>query len=258
MEKLRLKVQILAAVFFNIGLMKWHFICFPVFNCHSCPISIFACPLGVIGQFAGVGLIPFTVIGTVALAGLVAGRILCGWACPFGLAQDLLYRVPFPKFNIPSWTRFIKYGVFAGLVVLVPVFLTTDSPIYFCRICPVATVESAIPWALMQGTSNVLGLSIRLAILFAVVLLVMGHKRLFCKMLCPLGACLSVFNRLAAFFPERNVNCNACGTCEKVCPMTTGGERLRAAVFDNRPEECISCLQCKEKCPTSAVEMWGS
>ena len=107
LERLRLKVQVSMAVFFNIGLFQWHWICFPVFNCHSCPTSVFACPLGVIGQFAGVGVIPLAVVGTVALAGLIAGRMLCGWACPFGLLQDLLYKVPYVKFSIPSWTRFI-------------------------------------------------------------------------------------------------------------------------------------------------------
>ena len=57
MEKLRLKVQLAFAALFNIGLVEWHSICFPVFNCHSCPVSVFACPIGIIGQFAGVGLI---------------------------------------------------------------------------------------------------------------------------------------------------------------------------------------------------------
>lgn len=257
MEKLRLKVQILSAAVLNIGLFRLHSICFPVLNCHSCPISIFACPIGVIGQFAEVGLVPLSVIGTMALAGLIAGRFLCGWACPFGLAQDLLYKVPFVKFTIPSWTRFIKYGVFVGLVVLVPVFLTTASPIYFCRLCPVATVESAVPWALMQGTTNWVSLAIRLAILFAIIIVVMGHRRFFCKVICPLGACLSVFNRFAAIFPDRSENCHACGTCEKACPMTTDPGKEKLAVFDIRTEECISCLECREKCPTSAVELWG-
>ena len=114
MEKFRLKVQIGMAALFNIGLFQLHSICFPVFNCHSCPISVFACPLGVIGQFSGVGLIPLSVIGVVALGGLIAGRLLCGWACPFGLFQDLLYKIPYVKFQIPSWTRFIKYVVFLG------------------------------------------------------------------------------------------------------------------------------------------------
>jgi len=257
LEKLRLRVQVGLAALFNLGLVQWHFICFPVFNCHSCPISVFSCPLGVIGQFAGVGLVPLSVVGAVALAGLIGGRILCGWACPFGLFQDLLYKVPYVKFQIPSWTRFIKYGVFLGLVVAVPFFLSTSFPIYFCRLCPVATIESAIPWAIINGTTEVISLSIRLIVLFAVVILVMGHKRFFCKVLCPLGACLSVFNRFAAIFPERNSDCIDCGTCNKVCPMETEPDKNSFGVYDDRAEECITCLECHKKCPTKAIELWG-
>lgn len=255
MERIRFKVQLAFAAIFNLGLFKWHFICFPVLNCHSCPISIFACPIGVIGQFAAMGMFPLTVIGGIALAGLLAGRILCGWACPFGFIQDLLYKVPYVKFSIPAWTRFIKYGVFAGLVVAVPIFLTPAFPLYFCRLCPVATVESAVPWAIINGTTDVMSLAIRLGILFAIVILAMGHHRFFCKVICPLGACLSVFNRFAAVFPERNANCIDCGACNKVCPMETKSARF--GVYDDRAEECISCLDCHKKCPTDAIRLWG-
>jgi ferredoxin-type protein NapH len=244
-------------VFFNIGLFRFHSICFPVLNCHSCPVSIFACPLGVMGQFAGVGLIPLTVIGGVFFAGLIAGRILCGWACPFGFIQDLLYRIPYIKFDIPAWTRFIKYGVFGLLVVAVPMVFSTEFPLYFCRICPVGTIESAIPWAVMSGTSNVGWLVVRLGVLFLVAAAAMGHRRFFCKVLCPLGACLSVTNRFAAIFPERTENCTVCGVCGKICPMETSRTKGAPAVFDTKPEECISCLECQGKCPTEAVRLWG-
>lgn len=259
MEKLRLKVQLALAVLFNIGLFQVHTVCFPVFNCHSCPVSVFSCPIGVMGQFAGVGLVPLTVIGVIAVAGLVAGRFLCGWACPFGFLQDLLHKVPYIKFSIPPWMRFIKYGVLAVLVIGVPIFLTTDSSLYFCRLCPVATIESAVPWAIINGTTNPTQLGIRLAILFAIVILVMGHRRFFCKVLCPLGACLSVFNRFGAVFPERkDTSCTECGACDKVCPMeTTQGKKRTIAAFERVPEECISCLECKAKCPTEAIRLWG-
>ncbi len=257
MEKIRLKVQLFFAAVFNIGLLKLHFICFPVLNCHSCPISVFACPLGVIGQFTAAGLVPLTVIGGIALAGVLIGRLLCGWACPFGLIQDLLNKVPYIEFNIPSQARYVKYGVFLGLVVAVPYFLTTASNLYFCRLCPVATFESAIPWAIMNGTSHPGWLAVRIAVLSGIVILVMGHHRFFCKVLCPLGACLSVFNRFAAVFPQRADQCIECSVCKKSCPMTTGSEEQTIAVFDNHSEECISCLSCKDKCPTSAVSIWG-
>jgi ferredoxin-type protein NapH len=256
-ERIRLKVQLGLTVLLNIGLVQWHFICLPVFNCHSCPISVFGCPLGVIGQFAGVGLVPLSVVGGIAIAGLLAGRLLCGWACPFGFVQELLYKVPYVKFTIPAWTRFIKYAVFVGLVVLVPVFLSTNFPLYFCRLCPVATIESAIPWAIINGTTDAVGLAIRLTVLFAVIILAMGHRRFFCKVICPLGACLSVFNRFAAVFPERTSDCIDCGVCNRVCPMKTNSGEARFGVFDKHAEECISCLECRKKCPTEAVRLWG-
>lgn len=257
MEKLRLKVQLGLAVLFNIGVFQWHFICFPVLNCHSCPVSIFACPLGVIGQFASIGVFPLTVVGAIAAAGLVAGRFLCGWACPFGFVQDLLYKVPYIKFGMPAWTRFIKYGVFIGLVVLVPIFLSPAFALYFCRVCPVGTIESAIPWAVINGTTDLTHLSIRLGIVFAVIILAMGHHRFFCKVICPLGACLSFFNRFAPIFPERNSKCIDCGVCNKVCPMETSAKGARFGVYDDRAEECITCLDCQKRCPTEAIRLWG-
>jgi ferredoxin-type protein NapH len=256
-EKLRLKVQLACAALFNIGLFQWHFICFPVLNCHSCPTSVFACPLGVMGQFVGAGIVPLSVIGAIALAGLVAGRFLCGWACPFGFVQELLYKVPYVKFGIPRWTRSIKYGMLLGLVIAVPYFFSTSSPLYFCRICPVATIESAIPWAIINGTTDVGALAIRLVILFAIIILAMGHRRIFCKVLCPLGAALSVFNRFAVIFPQRNENCIDCGTCNRACIMETEPGKKQFGVFDDRVEECISCLECQKKCPTEAVQLWG-
>jgi ferredoxin-type protein NapH len=256
-EKIRLKVQLACLALLNLGVFQWQTVCFPVLNCHSCPTAIFACPVGIIGQFVGLGLIPLSVVGVVALAGLTVGRFLCGWVCPFGLFQDLLYKIPYIKFDIPRWTRFIKYGVFAGLVVAVPFFLTPAFPAYFCRLCPVATIESAIPWAIINGTTDVISLSIRLAILFAIVVAAMGHRRFFCKTLCPLGAIIAPLNRFAAVFPQRNKDCTDCGVCNKVCPMETSHGVSKHGVFEGAPEECISCLECQKKCPTDAIKLWG-
>jgi ferredoxin-type protein NapH len=256
-QKLRLKVQLATAALLNIGLFQWHNICFPVLNCHSCPTSIFACPVGVVGQFASIGVFPLMVFGGVALAGLLVGRILCGWACPFGMLQDLLYKVPYLKFSIPPQMRYIKYGVLLVLVILVPIFLSPHFALYFCRICPVATLESAIPWAIINGSTDPFGLGLRLVVLFATIILVMGHHRFFCKVICPLGAGLAFFNRFAGIFPRRNSNCIDCGACHRVCPMETGREHKRFGVYDNQAEECISCLDCKKKCPTEAIKLWG-
>lgn len=258
MESLRLKIQLAAAVLLNIGIFRFHQICIPVLNCHSCPTSVFACPVGILGQFVGIGLIPLSVIGVMGLVGAVAGRFLCGWVCPFGLVQELLYKVRYVKFDIPRWTRYAKYLVLGGLVIGVPLVLTTESSLYFCRLCPVATIESAVPWAIINGTTNMTSLAVRLIILFVIIILVMGHRRMFCKTMCPLGAMLSLLNRLSHIFPWRNEEkCVDCGACNRVCPMETRSHRGRFGVYEEASEECISCLECREKCPTSAIRLWG-
>ncbi len=98
----------------------------------------------------------------------------------------------------------------------------------------------------------------RMSILFAVVILAMGHQRFFCKVICPLGACLSMFNRFAAIFPERTTDCTECGTCNQVCRMQTQRGDAQFGVYNDRAEECIACLDCKDKCPTEAIRLWGA
>lgn len=86
-------------------------ICSPGFNCHGCPWATFSCPVGIIGYGFGVRAIPAAALGTVIAIALVLGRLVCGYACPFGLFQDLIYRIPSPKFKIPRFLRYVKYVV---------------------------------------------------------------------------------------------------------------------------------------------------
>lgn len=95
-------------------------ICSPGFNCHGCPWATFSCPVGVIGYGFGVRAIPAFALGSVLAVGIVLGRLVCGYACPFGLLQDLLYRIKTRKFSMPGSLRYLKY-----IVLLLTVFLLT-------------------------------------------------------------------------------------------------------------------------------------
>lgn len=106
-------VQLMAAALFNgyaIGFAKGKIFtgksksfCVPVLNCYSCPGALGACPIGSLqAAIGGKHHFPFYVLGLLMLFGIVLGRLICGLLCPFGLVQDLLYKVPVPKLKVPK------------------------------------------------------------------------------------------------------------------------------------------------------------
>ena len=94
------------------------------------------------------------------------GRFVCGWLCPFGLVQDLLYKIPgFKKiktFKYDKALRKLKYVILIVFVIILPLFLVDvlgqGSP-YFCKlICPVGMLEGGIPLVLLNKTMRSRGL----------------------------------------------------------------------------------------------------
>ena len=74
-------------------------VCVPGLNCYSCPGAVGACPVGALQAVLGEQgkWFSFYVVGFLMLVGAFFGRFVCGWLCPFGLVQDLLHKIPFPK-----------------------------------------------------------------------------------------------------------------------------------------------------------------
>ena len=75
-------------------------VCVPVLNCYSCPGALGACPIGSLQTVVGARTVPFYVLGTLMLFGVVLGRAVCGLLCPFGLVQDLLQKIPLKKVTL--------------------------------------------------------------------------------------------------------------------------------------------------------------
>ena len=72
-------------------------LCVPGLNCYSCPGALGACPIGSLQAVLGSRNYRFSfyIIGFLIFIGSLIGRFVCGWLCPFGLIQDLLYKIPF-------------------------------------------------------------------------------------------------------------------------------------------------------------------
>lgn len=236
-------------------------LCVPGLNCYSCPGAVGSCPIGSLQAVIGNWNFKFSfyVAGFLVFVGALIGRFVCGWLCPFGLIQDLLHKIPFPKkiktFRGDKLLRKLKYVILAVFVILMPLYLVDimdqGSP-YFCKlICPAGTLEGGIPLVLLNKSMRraISWLYVWKNVLLAVtVLLSILIYRPFCKYICPLGAIYSVFNPISVFKYRVDKNkCTQCGACAKVCKM-----QVNPSKTPNHPE-CIRCGQCKKICPTGAI-----
>lgn len=266
-------IQIYAALLFNANLKGFatgkiytgdvKSICTPGLNCYSCPAASGACPLGSL-QNSIVSANKSTlyyVFGIILLYGLLFGRWICGFLCPFGLIQELLHKIPTPKIKKGKITRvlsFFKYFVLVFFVGIIPVAYALRSfPLPgFCKyICPAGTLEGALGLLsnkLNTGYLRMLGplFTWKFALMVSFLIACVFIFRFFCRFLCPLGAIYGFFNKisLVGVRVDRK-SCTDCGICVNKCQMDI------KHVGDN---ECINCGECIDVCPTKAIHWKGS
>lgn len=222
--------------------------CVPFLNCHSCPNAFFSCPIGTFQHFMTVRRIPFTLWGYLAAVGMTVGAMTCGWLCPFGFLQDLMYKIKSPKIKLPKQLSSLRYLMLGLLVILFPL-MTQET--WFSKLCPMGTLQAALPWALWNPIIPVYGepavsassfgflFMAKVVILLVFLALFVVSKRPFCRTTCPLGAILGFFNRFSLLrLKVDNKNCKDCFGCAKECPVDLHvGE-------DPNASTCVRCLKC--------------
>ncbi len=230
--------------------MRLHNICSPVFHCYACPLASFACPVGVIAQFGAIHVFPFVAIGFLLLIGALLGSLICGWACPFGFLQDLSAKVPTRKFNPPPWTGHLRFVVLIITVLAIPYFFGEGHWLFVCRLCPAGALEAAVPNVIQQaitGKQITWPSALKLTILGLFLVIIFFVNRPWCRLLCPLGAVFSLFNRVSALFVQFNAdNCNDCLKCHKLCEYGIEPEKRTNDLL------CMRCLECT-KCAPKAL-----
>lgn len=234
-------------------------VCVPGLNCYSCPAASGACPIGAFQAVAGSSKFRFScyITGFLILLGVLLGRLICGFLCPFGWFQELLHRIPTRKLSTKKLRplTYLKYVILLVMVVLLPAFAVNDVGMgdpFFCKyLCPQGVLEGAIPLALVNsGIRAALGglFTWKLCILLAVAVLSVLFYRPFCKWLCPLGAFYALFNKVSLLQMKVDANaCISCGKCVKVCSMDVDVTKT------SDHAECIRCGKCVLACPTGAV-----
>ena len=138
---------------------KGKYLCVPGLNCYSCPGAAGACPIGAFQAVVGSSKFRFSyyVTGILILLGVLLGRFICGFLCPFGWLQELLHKIPSPKLSTRRLKplRYIKYAVLLIMVVLLPAVIVNASGMgdpFFCKyLCPQGVLEGALPLAAVNS-----------------------------------------------------------------------------------------------------------
>ena len=231
-------------------------VCVPGLNCYSCPGAVGACPIGSLQSFLcrPKFMVPYYVVGILIFVGALIGRAVCGFLCPFGFLQDLLYKIPFFKkneFKLDKYLRWFKYVVLVLFVVLLP-FCFKLTP-FFCKyICPSGTIAGIWLAAADKQVAGQLGplFSLKLVILGLILVASLIIYRPFCKYICPLGAIYGFFNKISLYRMHLDESkCVSCNACAKACKMN-----INPSVTPNSCE-CIRCGDCVHACPHKALKM---
>lgn len=251
-------IQLSALILSNASILSvLRFLPCGYLQCSNCALSTFSCPLILIQRSAvmfsmGIfGMMSSKIIGSLATAlavlffsGAAVGAWGCGWLCPFGFVQDMLHKIPLPKFKLPGWTGFMRVPFFVGLVALIP-YLTRH--LFFCDVCPAGTINRL--WQQAAGIPLFFkapeGLLAVVALVFLVVLLIAATvtHRPFCSLFCPIGGLNGLFNKMAGLYLKVDrEHCRSCNLCQKKCPQGINPSLTPAH------SQCIRCLECTRHC----------
>jgi len=181
--------------------------------------------LGAPITLAVVVLIVFVVLA------FVFSRAFCGYVCPVGTLQELLYNLPTKKVRTnKAFPIILRYAFFVAFIV----------------------VALTLSVGLLQylGVRDFFYLNTASAFFYVFLGLLLASVffyRPFCRLACPYGVLLSLAAIKSLFKLRRNENCVNCKKCEEECPTYEAGRT-------DLKQECYLCGRCVYVCPNDALD----
>ncbi len=233
---------------------------------------------------------PWLALSSFLVAGILVGKSLCGWICPFGFIQDLVGSIKRKQTDVSVETHemlvYVKYGVLAVILFVSGAFsasklmgggasyekalgIFAQAP--FAVLSPSETLFATLPKMiqsfrfalfeksaldLLAGFTTIPPLFwIQFAIMVSVLVFAAYVPRSWCRYLCPHGAIMAVMNRFSFIGLRREpFKCEkgGCRECVQVCPTRVPILDLPWEKFSD--PECIYCMKCADACKHKAIK----
>ncbi|HCO93445.1 MAG TPA: hypothetical protein DIU00_05755 [Phycisphaerales bacterium] len=201
-----------------------------------------------------VGLYPSVISKLLALVffvvlAVIGNKLICGWACPFGALQELVYSLPLlrkmKRWKTPFWlTNTIRGGLFfVMLLFLFGIVGGRKGFVIYHYLNPFNLFSLDFDHWLMLVT----------VVVFLILALLI--YRPFCYLICPFGFLSWIVERVSLTRVKiDHEKCTECGLCIEACPSQAAKGIVADKLF---AADCFSCARCLNVCPQDAIR-YGS
>lgn len=171
------------------------------------------------------------VIVVLIASSILVGRVFCGYACPIGALQELVYAVPLPKLKVNGSMIIFLIHLAATLL-----FFALGAVWSFSLL---GSLGARDLFFLQMA-------SVSFYVFLAILVLGLFYYRPFCRLICPFGLFAGILARWSVIKIRKGNKCNSCGRCDRSCPTGV------MSVTDST-DECFLCLRCDEVCRQDAT-----
>lgn len=185
------------------------------------------------------------VFSVMIIISIIANKLVCSWACQFGVLQDLLFRMGQDGENkLQSYQLKVPFIVTNSIRVISFVFFVLLAFGWSYDLFHVVEPFKVFNPAVLSLT----------ALITVIILLILSVfiYRPWCHLFCPFGLFSWLTEKVSFFNIKVDYDkCISCKKCVVACPSYAMDSILDKKKFT---PDCFSCASCVEVCPKKAVQ----